>query len=1685
MQLTERHARLLSQALEHVLGAPTDKGSMAYIRCLTADIVEALVANSSFAPQDWQVFRVAGINDSVSRTITADQAVEMRESKEVPVLLLVDTAQAGAGMDGIFSAGREVQEKGLFEEAVKLALHELKQRPSCQYQEFAKQAIKKAKARGRHERVSPWAEFDFLVRSAEEGRHPGEFLYLLGLWPIRFDDGSDDRALDISQLFVARLLGTVSVAATPAARIEALNLLSPTDEQVRDLELYLRTVATKPLLLALADLADKPHLWVNSLRVKGAAHVVQHIKLSPWRNPSGNLYKWPGLVAGESVESPPVFLLKPDAQVAGEYSTLEIRWKAHPENLEKGAVEYRVAILTDMDEELAAKEIRHSAKKEEKCRFTNDDFLTLSEDALVSAKVVVSVIGNDAVEPQETEEFVICFGEPIKQEKGGVGKKVRCFSEGLIELEDRDLITTLVSSNMDLPEDAKGFVLLRTPQKGKSFRVFRPPLIRDIEKCWKDEGGAIGRWRVKVRASGARAGAVEFVPFAKPDYSAETFQKSLWERAETASRRMSERLAGNGGGVGQVYDENSKTFDNVIKEYVLSWTALLDSDAFPPHFALVNTVEVQSLSGRTIGLIVLPSHPVRVAWHAAYDNLVFHTRFEQKIAPKDIRDEIQALDGAMFPAFLPGLNGQSTFVFSDTLGFHAAGMVIDRDLEPKASMALLARALGSTETADAVPTVDMQSAEVLGKEILKYLECHGTSRLLYVHALRPGDGLTVARSLGKVCEQLKKPETIDNDAENEETAPAFVLELYPSESQRGIAGRFIADVCEKRRSGAGFISSEDRWMLESLSLDGGVVLPRLRWARRDLQIPKTPAHLAVAFDTFESHVVVAPESEYDCRRPLAAFGLLSFFDRCYTSEPSPIWKARIPLGLDGEKHPADRFHTERLIRIEQAVQKSVVRNLGGSSTDIPVLRTEISEDKAKSLNTLHELCDWVITVDRNAGIEYFDSPRDNRDIYDAYVIDCVPEREDLGYLQLITSTSNLDEIRSLLGTTLDQMGLSRSLQNAEFFLWHLKSLSGRLAIRLTGRKATTGELIALALVNANCREAQSDNDVWTALSSGFFVPVDDVRDLLPPFDSQEKGNPESVNTRPDLVHVSLGARSSLIFRFVEVKYRRHLRAARNPEDLEHIRRQTEWLRDRWTNWYLDENIPTTQRAIRRAKLARVLRFYADKAKRHYLKDEVYKRLITEIDRMVELGVSHSFSGIPRGDRGFVFCPEYSGVDPIEISQPDWDTRIFLFGPACLPDSDFRGASIRPVQSLSPGKEEQKYPPIEQPATLSESVPTGEEEFREQQMESHEISGVSPSGTGNVPNRKLHIHLGEDVFVKTPVVWQPSTEGHPHLLVVGLSGMGKTTCLINICYQLREQGALPIVFSYHQDIDRRLENLFGKVRFVDYDGLGYNPLCLPARESKRTYLDVAGELRDIFLAIYPELGDIQGEAIRQAIKKSYQEQGWDRSYVAQAGLPVPEFGRFVKILQTRPQKDRGLQTLLVRLQELEDYGFFNIGVERGSLWESDCPVIVRIHSTQNSNLQRAFASLLFYGLYKEMFYREPQKSISHFVIFDEAHRAARLKLIPTMAQECRKYGVGLILASQQTRDFDARLFSLIANYLVLRLTDQDAKTLVRNVTASGQERTLVDRIKQMEKYNALFFCEGRKKPSQVHLDNVPK
>lgn len=371
---------------------------------------------------------------------------------------------------------------------------------------------------------------------------------------------------------------------------------------------------------------------------------------------------------------------------------------------------------------------------------------------------------------------------------------------------------------------------------------------------------------------------------------------------------------------------------------------------------------------------------------------------------------------------------------------------------------------------------------------------------------------------------------------------------------------------------------------------------------------------------------------------------------------------------------------------------------------------------------------------------------------------------------------------------------------------------------------------------------------------------------------------------------------------------------------------------------------------------------------------------------------------------------------------------------------------------------------------------------ENRHQDYSTDSIGLIGSDDLPVSVTDKYPEVDVLLATvagasdPIAWRVSIKSNPHLMMVGLPGMGKTTCLINICWRLQDANIAPIVFSYHEDIDEKLGSKLAHIDFVDYNGLGFNPRRVDAHRPT-AHVDVAGTLRDIFGSIFPDLGDLQLEELRQAIKQSFDDLGWGAPLEGAKVPPLPLFRAFLDILSAKAKPNAGL---LARLRELSDYGFFDSTGNRSSLLFERRPTIVRIHATQNEMLQNAFSSFILYSLYKDMFRRGVQKEITHAIVFDEAHRAARLKLIPQFAKECRKFGLSLVLASQEAKDFAPALFSAISTYLVLRVTEPDARTLARMTAATADEKRVADQMKALPRYRGVFLGEGRSRLGRLRL-----
>ncbi|MFZ1103755.1 MAG: hypothetical protein WAN86_13090 [Hyphomicrobiaceae bacterium] len=127
-----------------------------------------------------------------------------------------------------------------------------------------------------------------------------------------------------------------------------------------------------------------------------------------------------------------------------------------------------------------------------------------------------------------------------------------------------------------------------------------------------------------MRADGSPVGQPEFQPLER------ACEAGIWERLAEASRK----LAADMGPLGLLARVHGAKWA-AANSYINAWISAFEGCTH--EIALHGTVEVQSVSGRTLGLIVTPLHPLRFAWHSAYDQLAAHARYSRAFSPRRSR----------------------------------------------------------------------------------------------------------------------------------------------------------------------------------------------------------------------------------------------------------------------------------------------------------------------------------------------------------------------------------------------------------------------------------------------------------------------------------------------------------------------------------------------------------------------------------------------------------------------------------------------------------------------------------------------------------------------------------------------------------------------------------------------------------------------------------------------------------------------------------------------------------------------------------------------------------------------------------------------------------------------------------------------------------------------------------------
>jgi hypothetical protein len=232
-----------------------------------------------------------------------------------------------------------------------------------------------------------------------------------------------------------------------------------------------------------------------------------------------------------------------------------------------------------------------------------------------------------------------------------------------------------------------------------------------------------------------------------------------------------------------------------------------------------------------------------------------------------------------------------------------------------------------------------------------------------------------------------------------------------------------------------------------------------------------------------------------------------------------------------------------------------------------------------------------------------------------------------------------------------------------------------------------------------------------------------------------------------------------------------------------------------------------------------------------------------------------------------------------------------------------------------------------------------------------------------------------------------------------------------------------------------------------DGIDINPLEIPMdphSSNKQNYMKVVYQVSTSLAKIFG-LGDIQCAILRDGIAQAYAINGFIAGDRTTWNSTAPNLRQIWEILKHMETTQGGnVRNLNLRIQPLFETGVF---VENGSYGFDQVlkqPTIIRLSNLATPELMIAVARFVLQKIYSVMLSQGPTDKLRLFAVVDEAHKLSYDETLTELIREARKYGVGILLASQSVKDFDRIVFDMVGTKISLQLEGEDARVMSENL-----------------------------------------
>jgi hypothetical protein len=458
---------------------------------------------------------------------------------------------------------------------------------------------------------------------------------------------------------------------------------------------------------------------------------------------------------------------------------------------------------------------------------------------------------------------------------------------------------------------------------------------------------------------------------------------------------------------------------------------------------------------RREAVLVAPTHPLRALWFVTWAKLGAQWVEASVKAPREYvvpaRDALlRFLSPTSFPPVLPTEAGH-VLTAVDSINPYWTLFAPSNEKDPRGLVGEVCTALGLPEPAIGGALID---GAYLASRVRRYLVQHPYVRTLTINAFNAGRGAI----LGEMLLELQKDASF---ADLRYDLRLFVPDTDAPGVGEGLAALLTAE-------GGTAVREADAFSTPS----GSHLYPKLRVAvRSSKDFRAAPAahgaHLSLLFDVFPAEEVAARPAD-PWHSTAFVHGLVQEFSTEYHEDDFTIAWRRLPR--HGVAKPIEGAEAlsgllGELCAMMSSATATVATGRSGLGL-VPVVSLSLGPEDRALLHQVHEVSDWVFTLDRNLGIEFFDHGGRERDGYSArpdYLIDHSPDVASAQGHRLVITSRSVTELEALLRPVLEQYGLSAEGRHAVVLLDQLRWLSGRLALKLISSPNQRAEVLGLAL----------------------------------------------------------------------------------------------------------------------------------------------------------------------------------------------------------------------------------------------------------------------------------------------------------------------------------------------------------------------------------------------------------------------------------------------------------------------------------------------------------------------------------------------------------------------------------------------------------------------------------------------